>query len=293
MTDGLEETDESVVDLAGEVRAITTHGWPEGYEYAATRYADVILQQSFSMRCADLVATLVDFQPTLMELRTGGGGRAVFVKRFDDSLGNTREDGRMVWGKQNITIEKSVSLDGNEVRRGRTRGHEIDMFGRGTLAQPLPGIAVEMEWNNKDPFFDRDLNNFEALHREGAIAIGVIVTRGPRLQDAIAHTVRSKDGGLKYGQASTHWNKLVPKVNLGGGGECPLLLIGIEPKRIEGFERVFEVKRLLTVAEEFRQDWRSQGYEKWADAKPKYDALKKQANDLMPPLKDVPSNEEE
>lgn len=21
-------------------------------------------------------------------------------------------------------------------------------------------VAVEMEWNNKDPFFDRDLNNF-------------------------------------------------------------------------------------------------------------------------------------
>lgn len=43
----------------------------------------------------------------------------------------------------------------------------------------FPGVAVEMEWNNKDPFFDRDLSNYYALHRAGALAVGVIVTRGP------------------------------------------------------------------------------------------------------------------
>ncbi len=43
-----EPTDESTgVDLAGEVREITTTGRPTGYKYAATRYADVILEQSF------------------------------------------------------------------------------------------------------------------------------------------------------------------------------------------------------------------------------------------------------
>jgi len=30
-------------------------------------------------------------------------------------------------------------------------------------------IAVETEWNNKDPFYDRDLENFKRLHAEGAI----------------------------------------------------------------------------------------------------------------------------
>lgn len=42
----------------------------------------------------------------------------------------------------------------------------------------------------------------------------------------------------KFGQSSTHWNKLIPRVNLGGGGECPLILIGIEPPRVTGFESV-------------------------------------------------------
>jgi Restriction endonuclease BglII len=40
----------------------------------------------------------------------------------------------------------------------------------------------EIEWNNKDPFFDRDLENFKRLHAEGGISLGVIVTRGASLQ---------------------------------------------------------------------------------------------------------------
>src|SRR6202040_550172 len=50
-------------------------------------------------------------------------------------------------------------------------------------------IGLEIEWNNKDPFFDRDLENFKRLHVEGAISIGVIVTRGTALQDKIKELV--------------------------------------------------------------------------------------------------------
>ena len=39
-------------------------------------------------------------------------------------------------------------------------------------------IALEIEWNNKDPFFDRDLENFSRLHGDGGISAGIIVTRG-------------------------------------------------------------------------------------------------------------------
>jgi len=280
---------DDVADLAGEVRPVSTPGWPSGYVYGATRYADVILRESFRERYDDLVAALDGFYPTLDELRSGGGGRTVFVKRFDDSLGAMRSpDGAQVWGKQNITIEKAVGLDGTTLRRSRVRGHEIDMFGKGTLDAPLPGIAVEMEWNNKDPFFDRDLINFQALHHEGAIAVGVIVTRGPALQDVIGPTVRSKDGGFKYGQSTTHWSKLLPKVNLGGGGECPLLLIGIEPGRVRGIPKAERVKQLLEDAEQFRANWR-QTHSAWkGDAEVVYRAMRVEAHDLMPPLKDAP-----
>lgn len=280
-----ETTDDDVVDVAGEVRGLTTKGWPAGYVYGATRYADVILQQAFPGRFRNLAAALEEFNPSLDELRAGGGGRTVFVKRFDDSLAAMRQNGSIIWGKQNITIEKSVGLDGKNLRTSRVRGHEIDMFGKGNLETPLPGVAVEMEWNNKDPFFDRDLINFQALHHEGAIAIGVIVTRGPELQSLVSATIRSRDGGFKYGQSTTHWSKLVPKVNLGGGGECPLLLVGIEPGRIKGIELAVRVKDELAEAAEFKADWRS-FHARWSDAKPVYDQMYRDAIDLLPPVSD-------
>lgn len=101
------------------------------------------------------------------------------------------------------------------------------------------------EWNNKDPFFDRDLLNFSALHREGALAVGIIVTRGPTFQLHAGPVIKTSatSGSMKYGQSSTHWDKLIPLIDLGGGGECPIIVIGIEPERVDGFEQVVQAHR--------------------------------------------------
>lgn len=277
----------NVMDVAGEVRELATPDWPPGYVYGATRYADVILRQAFGDRSLDLINALEKFRPTLTELRSSGGGRTVFVKRFDDSLSAMLENGEVVWGKQNISISKELALDGTPLKTMRTRGHEIDMFGKGSRDNPLPGIAVEMEWNNKDPFFDRDLLSFQALHREGVIAVGVIITRGPRLQSLISKTIQSSDGGLKYGQSSTHWEKLLPKVNLGGGGECPLLLVGIEPSRVAGVELAVDVYKKLSAAEALKNNWRTlRPGKKWSEIKLEHVRMRQEARDLMPPLRE-------
>jgi hypothetical protein len=243
--------DAPVADLPGAVRPPTIAALPDGYVYGVTRYADIILAGAFPARLGQLVRSLAAFRITLDELRAGGGARTEFVRRFDDSL---RAQDRS-WGKRNITIAKRLGFDDDVREIARVRGHEIDMFGVGEVDQ-FPGVAVEMEWNNKDPFYDRDLNNFAALHREGAIAVGVIVTRGPRLQELIGPVIRSKQGGFKYGQSTTHWNKLIPRVNLGGGGECPLLLVGIEPERVEGIDLVAEVRDELAAADAALVRWR-------------------------------------
>jgi hypothetical protein len=254
---------------------------PGGYTYYVTRYADVILESAFPTRLREFVAVLEGFHPTLDELRKGGGGRTVFVKRFDDTLAASLDDGQTPWGKRNIEI--SSSIDGKT--RYTVRGHEIDMFGVGRFADPYPGVAVEMEWNNKDPFFDRDLVNFQALHREGAIAVGVIVTRGPSLQRLLAPTVRSKDGGFKYGQSTTHWDKLIPRVHLGGGGECPLFLVGIEPERIDGVGVLQEAATKHAEADDLKKNWRAT-YKRYADAMPEIKRLRQAALELVPPVAD-------
>lgn len=193
---------------------------PDGYTYGATRYADIVLESAFPEHFEDLENALWSLTVPFEAVAKGGGNRSEIAASFDGSLA---ERG---WGKRTIEIQKLV--DGYPVMA--VRGHEIDMFKPGFRDDPYPGVGVEMEWNNKDPFFDRDLNNFAALHREGIIGVGIIVTRGPDLH----HWLRAEvEGGpQKYGASTTWWDKLVPRVNLGGGGECPLLLIGIGVERM-------------------------------------------------------------
>jgi hypothetical protein len=84
-------------------------------------------------------------------------------------------------------------------------------------------VAVEIEWNNKDPFFDRDLNNFRLLFDLRAISVGVIITRDDRLQEIFDELGR----GSSFGASTTHLSKLMPKILGGGAGGCPLLVFAI------------------------------------------------------------------
>jgi hypothetical protein len=86
-------------------------------------------------------------------------------------------------------------------------------------------VALEVEWN-KDPFFDRDLNNFRLLFDLRAIDVGVIVTRGSELQTIF----KGLGKGASYGSSTTHHEKLWPRIEGGGGGGCPVLTFAITPE---------------------------------------------------------------
>ena len=86
------------------------------------------------------------------------------------------------WPKLTFTVERRI----NNVPR-ESQSHIVDHV------RSLPDgsrVALEIEWNNKDPFFDRDLDNFKRLHGDGAISVGVIVTRGQSLQAGMRSAVR-------------------------------------------------------------------------------------------------------
>jgi hypothetical protein len=57
-------------------------------------------------------------------------------------------------------------------------------------------VAVELEWNNKDPFFDRDLNNFRLLFELRAIDAGVIITRATELQKIFKQLGKGESYGM-------------------------------------------------------------------------------------------------
>ena len=138
------------------------------------------------------------------DLMMGGGNRSSISKRLDDFLLNRG------WKEQ--CFDTKIVVDGIEIP---SPTHSIDNFKN--------RIGVEVEWNNKDPFFDRDLNNFRLLHQLNILSVGVVITRLWELQNEFI-----KLGiAAKYGASTTHFGKLMPKVNGGGAGGCPLLLIGI------------------------------------------------------------------
>jgi len=83
-----------------------------------------------------------------------------------------------------------------------------------------------VEWNNKDPFYDRDLNNFRLLFDLRAVSVGVIITRS----DALQNTFNQLGKGHAYGASTTHMSKLIPRIEGGGGGGCPILVFGITDK---------------------------------------------------------------
>jgi hypothetical protein len=93
--------------------------------------------------------------------------------------------------------------------------HKVDCFKN--------KIALEVEWNNKDPFYDRDLNNFRLLFDLRVVDVGIVVTRGEELTPIIKKLGRWKS----YGESTTHVSKLLPKLHGGGAGGCPVVVFGI------------------------------------------------------------------
>jgi hypothetical protein len=129
-----------------------------------------LLQVDFPDAVRELEGVLADFSIEVSELVRGGGGEASITQRLRRALA---AEG---WEKENFQISKSIN---GVVTEATT--HEIDhvkTFENGT-------IALEIEWNNKDPFYDRDLENFKRLHGDNAISMGIIITRGKSLQPAL------------------------------------------------------------------------------------------------------------
>lgn len=146
-----------------------------GFDVEVKNHALAILTKDFPRPLRELCATLLDIQIDCAELIKGGGGEAQLTQRLRKALSANG------WVSRKVVIRKIVDDD----ERASTT-HEVDHVrqnGNGS-------IALEIEWNNKDPFFDRDLENFQRLHAEGAISVGVIVTRGESLQRNMLEIIR-------------------------------------------------------------------------------------------------------
>ena len=146
----------------------------KGFEILVLHHAEAILKHDMPEAVNEIESVLIEATIPVKELIHGGGGEGELTQRLRRSLSN------IGWGKHNFEIKKII--DGVEKE---STSHEIDhvkRFKTGTF-------ALEIEWNNKDPFYDRDLENFKRLHADGVISVGGIITRGSSLQESLRELV--------------------------------------------------------------------------------------------------------
>jgi len=186
----------------------TTHLVPQDirarFEVHEWRNTADVLHAACSKEWKDIVAVLRGFRLLRSEVAAKGGNKSPISRRIDGAFFDC--------GWTEKKFQTSVLVDDAEYK---SPTHKVDCFhGR---------VALEVEWNNKNPFYDRDLNNFRLLFDLRAIDVGVIVTRSDELQTLFDEIGKGKS----YANNTTHMAQLLPRIEGGGGGGCPILVFGI------------------------------------------------------------------
>ena len=184
----------------------------ENYIVHEWRNATGVLTTACGNEWSDVLTVLRAFELTRSDILTAGGRKSPIAEKIDGRFYGL--------GWEEKKFDTKIEVDGHEYE---SPTHSVDCFkGR---------VGVEVEWNNKDPFYDRDLNNFRLLFDLRALSVGVIVTRS----DALQRIFRTLGRGSSYGESTTHMSKLLPRIEGGGGAGCPLLVFGItEALYVEG-----------------------------------------------------------
>lgn len=177
----------------------------DNYEVLEWNHATAILERDFPDEWKDIIELLVGFRLYKSHIVVGGGSKSMVAKALDSVLYDKN------WVEK--TFDTKQLVDGNA---RETPTHKIDCYKN--------KIGVEIEWNNKDPFFDRDLTNFRLLFDLKTISVGVIITRSTELQQ-IFNALGRKGS---YGNSTTHFDKLRPKMLGAGSGGCPVIAFGIK-----------------------------------------------------------------
>lgn len=182
------------------------------YEVHEYRHASAILACEFRDEFLEICVALESFRFRKDDVLRGGGNESMIPKRMSQIL---RPRG---WVEGSLTAK--LMVDGREIRQDT---HKVDYVkGR---------VAFDLEWNSKDQTFDRDLFAFRTFFDYDKISVGILVTRSNELDPWF----KSLGEGIrhKYGASTTHMGKLLPRLEAGRGGGCPILVFGMTTALLE------------------------------------------------------------
>ena len=187
-----------------------------GFQVECHSHAEAILRVDFPAVIEQLTTILLGATIPVEEIVGSGGGETKGTQRLRRAL---HEHG---WRKHKFEVQRTIDGVARE-----SISHELDHIARFKAGV----LALEIEWNNKDPFFDRDLENYKRLHADGAISLGILITRGTTLQDEMRAMV------LRFA------------VEGGISGPDDLTQIGLSPTRRQLTEYTTRVRGETTFAE--------------------------------------------
>ena len=174
------------------------------YEIYEWKHASAIMRQDFPSEWKDVMDVLSSFRLLRSDILRPGGRLSPISDKFNTMF--------TVRGWAERGFDTKMVVDEVEME---SPTHKVDCYKN--------RVAIEIEWNNKDPFYDRDLNNFRLLFELRVISVGIIITRCDELQEVFDRLGK----GASYGASTTHMSKLLPRIEGGGGGGCPILVFGI------------------------------------------------------------------
>ena len=175
------------------------------YEVYEWKHACAILQADFPNEWQNIVDVLTGLRFRRSDILARGKGNKSDISNWIDSNFYARD-----WVEK--SFDTKMVIDELDID---SPTHKVDCFKN--------KVAIEIEWNNKDSFYDRDLNNFRLLFDMRTVSVGIIITRSDELQQIF----NALGKGKSYGQSTAHMSKLLPKIEGGGGGGCPIIVFGI------------------------------------------------------------------
>ncbi len=176
----------------------------KNYEIHEWKHACAILKEDFPQEWQDIIAVLDQFRLKKSWIMNPSRSKSQVFEHIDRYLYQRG------WAEKDFSTH--VVVDDKTMD---TPNHKVDCFKN--------RVALEIEWNNKDLDFDRDLNKFRLLFDLRAISVGVIITRCDELQEIFNELGQASS----YGASTTHISNLLPRIEVGGRSGCPILVIGI------------------------------------------------------------------
>jgi hypothetical protein len=183
------------------------------YEIHEWKHACAVLKEDFPKEWDDILEILGGFRLFKEDIVKSGGGLSPVSQRFNHAFSSK--------GWVEKSFDTQILVDGNKMA---SPTHKVDCYKN--------QVALEIEWSNKDPFYDRDLNNFRLLFDLRVASVGVIITKSDELECVLKSL--GKPVWEKYGRSSTWMGKLLPKIEGGGGGGCPILVFGVKKGAYQG-----------------------------------------------------------